>query len=95
MFNKNEWMKEYNKKYNADPRNKEIKHNYNKQYQANMNPLFRKFYKMKERCRTHSLYIERGIQVMFKDKYEFAEWAMDNGWQPGYDIHRKPLSVIR
>ena len=87
MFDKKEYMKGYNKEYNA--KNKESKHDYNRRYQENLNPLFRKFYKMQERCRTHPLYIERGIQVLFKDKYEFAEWATHNGWQPGYDIHRK------
>ena len=94
MFDKREYMKKYNKQYNSNKTNKQIKHIYNNEYQRRMNPLYRKFYKMKERCNPQSkdmnykLYRERGIQVLFHDKYHFAEWAISHGWQPGYDIHR-------
>jgi len=92
MFDKKEYMKEYNKQYNAN--NKQSRSEYNKQYRQNMNPLYRKFYKMKERCSQQSkdprykIYRERSIRVLFRDKYDFAEWAISNGWQPGDDIHR-------
>jgi hypothetical protein len=61
------------------------------------NKLQIKFYKMKDRCyneksNRYKYYGGKGIDICeqwLENPPSFIEWSINNGWEPGKDIHRK------